>query len=250
MKVSPKYMVTLLKTIGDELWKIAPEGSKYQMVESYMKRWQEDIYNVYDEPIGKNFEIIRRPDNDCIDLMRTLSSINDDMLLIKIATDLGIETPGLLPITPEKFKNTLSNINTSAENDFKRAIELLYEKPAESIAIATSALDGLTITIINSGKLQTNKKPAGKKLTERMSFILKTYKQNHSDIFTEELKATTGNLNGLTSSIDNVRGRGTPVHGRENGKKLADDTIFASLVVNSVSTLGLFIWDFFNKYYK
>lgn len=75
-------------------------------------------------------------------------------IIIRIATDLRIPTPGFLPIVPEKFKNVLTDVNQNTCHNFERAIQNVYENPDGAVTLAASALDGIIKTILEHKKLQ------------------------------------------------------------------------------------------------
>ena len=89
--ISPLYMQRLKERVEDALWNLFTK-SKYRQVEEYVGRWYEsDDFNY------ENFSIYRKDDH--IDLGRTLAGMPND-ILIKVAADIGVETPGLLPVHP------------------------------------------------------------------------------------------------------------------------------------------------------
>lgn len=248
MKISPKYMINLISKIEDTLWGLSII-SKYQTVENYLKRWQEEEYDSYGNIAWENFHIVHQEGSKNIALRETLHGIKDDGLLIRIANDLGIETPGFLPLVPEKFKNVLVNNNENSKKAFERAISLTYEKPDEAIVLASSALDGIIKTILNDEHFSEKKIEGNKSLTKQASAIIRIFKEDFSDSFPEEIKAIAGNLNGLASSIDNLRSRRTLAHGHSDNEEIVADSYFAMLAVNSVATLGLFLWSYYNENY-
>ena len=90
--ISPKYRMKLLEQIRQAIWN---EYVSYERAELYISQW-----HVRDE-WTENFSILRNSKG--IDVLQTLNNI-DNETLIKIAIDLGIETPDFIPSVP-LFRN-------------------------------------------------------------------------------------------------------------------------------------------------
>ena len=91
--ISPKFQMQLVNKINEALFDLF-ETSKYKNVELYIKKWHEVDYNYNNFP-EENFEIVKKNDGN-IDLLSTLHNIYGELLL-KIAIDIGVETPDLIP---------------------------------------------------------------------------------------------------------------------------------------------------------
>ena len=114
MKISPLYKMDLIEQIEDILWN-KPNTSKYKYVYQYIKEWQEGyIYDGNWNEISTNFTITKNIEGN-IDLTTTLHSMPEDILL-KIALDLGIKIPILIPSIPQ--------IKLKLEKDYKYAYEI------------------------------------------------------------------------------------------------------------------------------
>lgn len=249
--VSPKYILDLIEQVEPAIWKAFPT-SKYKNVENYMKRWQngkeDDFGNIYDG----NFDIYYK-DNQHIDLDKTMHNMPDEYIL-GIATELGIETPGFLPIMPQKFKNILKDNNRTAYQNFERAIKNTYENPDESVLLATTVLDSLIKTILNNDKIKDKidfKIRKNGSLTEQANAIIKVFKkESSSSDCPKEIFTLTNNLSTLCKTLDDLRSDKTPAHGSLEEDYIVNDPLWAILVINTTVTLGIFIWDFFNKKYN
>lgn len=93
--ISPKYQMTLVRRISEAIW---AEYSSYAEALYYIKKWHEhnDDWN---NP-WENFSIFFKDQNQQkIDLQATLHNIDGDTLL-KMAIDLGLETPNFIPAIP------------------------------------------------------------------------------------------------------------------------------------------------------
>ena len=133
-------MQRLKEQVENALWNLFTK-SKYRQVEEYIGRWYEsDDFNY------ENFSICRKDNH--IDLGRTLACMPND-ILIKVAADIGVETPGLLPCIPV-MKNVLNQNNTNAYANFERAVKSVYDHPDQSVALAASTLEGIFKTILQN----------------------------------------------------------------------------------------------------
>src|SRR5690606_30651024 len=95
--ISPKYLMKLIADIEAALWDLFP-SSKYKNVRFYIEKWHKsELYN-RDNDYWENFAI-HIDNNNNIDLTRTLNGIDGETLL-KIAIDLGVETPDFIPSIP------------------------------------------------------------------------------------------------------------------------------------------------------
>lgn len=100
-QISPKYQMNIIQNINDKLYELF---KSYDDVEAYVCKWQ--VF--YDDFGNANF-YIQYKDNEHkkIDLKKTLHQIDGETLL-KIAIDLGLDTPDFIPSIP-MFKNELNH---------------------------------------------------------------------------------------------------------------------------------------------
>src|SRR5690349_21823043 len=97
--ISPKYLMKLVKAVHDAIWE---EYKTYKEVKIYIKKWHlEDDYGNW-----QNFEISFK-ENKEIDLLQTLHNMSGGDVL-KMAIDLGVDTPDFIPSIPT-FKNELKS---------------------------------------------------------------------------------------------------------------------------------------------
>lgn len=95
--------MNIAEKVETKLWN-ERESSKYKYVESYIERWH-DVANEDFSNYSENFHIYTKDDGtNNIDLNKTLNRMPGDILL-KIAYDLDIETPGYLPAVVEKIQD-------------------------------------------------------------------------------------------------------------------------------------------------
>lgn len=244
-------MMNLVSQVENALWNEF-ESSKYKNVEYYIRRWHEDdglppYYNVHEE----NFSIYWQ-DNDTnkIDLLKTLHNMPNE-IVIRIATDLGIPTPGFLPIVPEKFKNVLADANQNACHNFERAIQNVYENPDEAVTLATSALDGIIKTILEHEKLQELKtETSGKSLSKQVQLITKRLSEISCVECPQEISTLCSQIRSIGQTVDDLRSDKATAHGKLGEDYVINEPLWGALAVNACATVGIFLWELFNNKYK
>ena len=91
----------IVQNINDKLYELF---KSYDDVEAYIEKWRE----VYDDFGNANFYIqYKDEERKKIDSKKTLHQVDGETLL-KMAIDLGIETPDFIPSVPT-FKNELKS---------------------------------------------------------------------------------------------------------------------------------------------
>lgn len=239
--ISPLYMTQLADKVENKLWGFF-EGSKYKKVRRYIERWHsEEAYS------WENFEIyFIDDDHEKIDLGETLAKMPNE-ILIKIAIDMGVETPGLIPEIP-RFKNVLKESNENALQMFIQATKLIYEKPDEAVVLSESTLEGVVKTICNDSRLQidSNLVKAGpqKKLIKE---LIKALDLSAGVNMPPELSSLAEHLREASDSIREIRNSKTAAHGKIQDEYVIDDPLWAEFIVNSCATLGLFLYFFYKR---
>lgn len=236
--ISPSYLMKLVKMIQEAIWN---DYKSYKEVRFYIDKWHEPITFFNTE---ENFKIYSRGDED-IDLLRTLHNM-DDELLLKIAIDIGVETPNFLPSIPF-FKNEIKSDSSKAHDTFIKALKQIESDPALAIGLANSALESIVKDILKTKSI--SKKVNGKETLYKLSTtILKEFNLLDKD-HPSDIKLIGNSLLTVCQSIENLRSEKTDFHGRSNEDLLISDTVYAYLVVNSVTTVGLFLYMYFKKNY-
>jgi len=234
--ISPKYQMKLVKSVHDVIWK---EYKSYKEVRLYISKWHqvdEDWNNHWE-----NFQIVTKENNE-IDLLQTLHNINGSDLL-KVAIDLGVDTPDFIPSIPT-FKNEIKSDFKTAFETFSKAHKQIESDPSLAIGLANSALESIIKEILKDERI--NVKMKGKETLYKLSsIILKEFKLTNTD-FPKEIKTIGNSLLTINQAIEKLRSEKTTFHGKTEGDYIIGDTIYAYLVVNSVATVGLFL----NSYYK
>lgn len=249
--ISPRYMMKLISEVEQALWDEF-ETSRYKNVGLYIEKWHKSEgtppnYNDYEE----NFEIYWQDEHRTkIDLFTTLHRMPKE-IVIRIATDLGVPTPGFLPVVPEKFKNVLTEINQNACHNFERAIRNVYENPDESVTLAASALDGTIRTILEHEKLQELKaEVSGKSLSKQAQLITKRLSEMSNTKCPQEIITLCSQLRSIGQTIDDLRSDKATAHGKLGEEYVVDEPLWAALAVNTCATVGIFLWELFNNKYK
>lgn len=135
-KISPKYQMRIVQSINDKLYELF---KTYEDVEAYIEKWRD----VYDNFGNANFYILYK-DNECkkIDLKKTLHQIDGETLL-KMAIDLGLETPDFIPSIPT-FKNNLKSSYETAAQTFDKAFCNVEKDPNLAVGLANSDAKNVT----------------------------------------------------------------------------------------------------------
>ena len=222
-----------MKAVHDAIW---VEYKSDSDVKLYIEKWHES-YNYIN--CWEYFNIVST--HNKIDLLQTLHNMKGETLL-KVAIDLGVETPDFIPSIPV-FKNELKADFKTAYDTFTKAFKQIEENPSSAIGFANSALESIIKEILKDERLSS--KTTGKETLYKLALIiLKEFKltsvENPNDI-----KKIGNSLVSIAQSIENLRSEKTDFHGKTEGDYIIKDSIYAYLVVNSVTTVGLFL----NAYY-
>jgi len=238
MEISPKYMMKLVEQIEKALWK---EFIGYKNVEYYILKWQSE----YDYNSPPNFVI--HQSNNNIDLQKTLHNI-DGETLIKIAIDLGIETPNFLPSIP-MFKNVIKDEYNSAFDSFNKALSQIEINPDLAVGLANSTLESIMKHILVDEKVTVtwSKKDT---LYDLVSSVLKQFELYPKNELPKEIKSIGSKLLSISQSIEELRSDKTVLHGKLDKDYVIKDPLYAYFIVNSIASLGLFLISFYEKKYQ
>lgn len=235
--ISPKYQMKLVREVCDTIWQ---EFSSYKEVKLYIEKWQ------FTEPIQNHswekFKLATKDTGD-IDLLATLHNIDGETLL-KIAIDLGIDTPDFIPCIPT-FRNELKTSYEAAFSTFERAFKQIEEHPDLAIGLANSALESIIKEILKDDRINSKIK-ATETLYGLTTEILKIFQLYPTSEMPVEIKTIGSAFLSINQSVEKLRSEKTTVHGKTTGDYIINSPIYAYFVVNSISTVGLFI----NSFYK
>lgn len=242
--ISPKYLMSLIGKIEKTLWDTF-DYSKYRNVLHYITKWQnhtiDDRGNEYTD-----FEIYLNKQNE-IDLYETLHHINNETLL-KIAIDLGIETPDFIPSIPT-FRNEIKSDYKTASSTFEKAFKQIEEDPATAAGLANSALESILKEILKEDNIKTKFNP-NRTLYDLTQDVLKEFELYPNSSMPQEIKTIGSSLLAINQSIEKLRSEKTCLHGKTDTDYIIDDPIYTYFVVNSIATVGLFLKSFYEKKFK
>lgn len=241
MKVSPKYMIGLIDQIEKTIWE---QMTSYKNVEAYIKRWYESNGGAYWE----NFHIFYFQNaTDKIDLSATLRDIEDDELLFRIAIDLGIEVPGLVYSIPE-IKGILANGYETAAATFENALKKVSDEPATSVCCANSALESIIKHICQDSSMSyCNPKDTLYNLAQH---ILKEFKLYPCKDMEREIQIIGKGLLSVAQNIEAMRSKHADTsHGKTADDYIINEDLYSKFVLNAVTTVGLFLLNFYEKVY-
>lgn len=230
----------LVKSVSEAIWLEFPT---YEQVRYYIDKWREDNYepNGFNNDYWENFKVIEK-DNKKIDLLATLSSM-DGATLLKIAIDLGVDTPDFIPSIPT-FKNELKSEYKTAYDTFSKAYKQIETDPSLAVGLANSALESIIKEILKDDRI-SRKTTGGETLYKLTLIILKEFNLLN-DEHPKEIKTIASSFLAINQTIEKLRSEKTDFHGKTEDDYLINDTIYTYFIINSVATVGLFL----NTYYK
>lgn len=239
-KISPKYQMRIVQNINDKLYELF---KSYEDVEAYIEKWRD----VYDNFGNANFYILYK-DNERkkIDLKKTLHQIDGETLL-KMAIDLGLETPDFIPSIPT-FKNDLKSSYETAAQIFDKAFCNVEKDPNLAVGLANSALESIIKEILKDERLQVeyNDKDTLSKLIKN---ICKAFRFNNDTSLPQEVQTIAKSLIACSCAIEDLRSTKTEMHGKTQDDIIIDDPLCAYFIVNAVSTVGLFLLNYYKEKY-
>lgn len=239
-KISPKYKMTLIKDINDALWR---EYKTYKDVFYYLNAW----CVTYDK-FNANFYIYYKDnDNKNIDPIATLHNIEDDSLLLKIAIDLGLETPDYIPSIPT-FRNEIKSSYKTASTAFEKAYKCVETDPDTAVGLANSALESILKEILNDARITTtwNSTDTLYKLAKDLLDEFKLYPKSEMP---NEIKTIGSSMLSMCQAIEKLRSEKTMFHGKIEEDYILSNPLYVYYIVNSISTIGLFIIKFYEHFY-
>lgn len=232
--ISPKYLMTLIKKIESAIW---TEYKSYKEVKLYIEKWHVWDYN------WENFHIILKPSED-IDLLSTLHNIEGEVLL-RMAIDLGVETPDFIPSVPI-FRNEIKSSYPTASRTFEDAFKQIEEHPDIAIGLVNSALESIIKEILKDDRINIHVK-GNETLYSLVGEILKLLQLYPTSDIPKEIKTIGSSLLAISKSVEVLRSDKTKFHGKTDGDYIIDDSLYTYFVVNSVTTIGLFLKKYFEK---
>ena len=225
--------MNLFKSVSQAIW---DEYKSYRDAEIYLKQWHE-----HDDFNYENFTISRK--GGSIDVFTTISTMDDETLL-KVAIDIGVETPDFIPSIPQ-FRNELKSNFKNASAAFERAFKQIEEHPDVAIGLANSALEGIIKELLRDDRIKEQVKSTGTlySLTQELIKVLDVVSDKK---IPPEIKTIGRSLLAVNQSIEKIRSEKTAMHGKASNDYIVEDPMYTYFIVNSVATVGLFL----NSYFK
>ncbi|MFN4084715.1 MAG: abortive infection family protein [Spirosomataceae bacterium] len=236
--ISPKYQMKLAAEVEKAVW---DEYGSSKNVRYYIEKWHEydDKYNNWE-----NFSVVIKDDKN-IDLNATIHSMPGDILL-KVAIDLGVDTPDFIPSIPT-FKNEIKSEYKTAYDIFTKAFKQIESDPSTAIGLANSALESIIKEILKDERIKSKIK-RNETLYQLSSIILKEFNFTSTE-HPKEIKTIGNSLLTANQAIEKLRSEKTNFHGKTSDDFLIEDTIYAYFIVNSVATVGQFLIKFYKTKY-
>ena len=235
--ISPRYQMSIVQNINDRLFELY---KSYEDVANYLDKWH-IVYDCYGD--NENFYFyFKDEERKKLDVKKTLHHIDGETLL-KIAIDLGVETPDYIPSIPV-FKNELKSSYETASQTFEKAFKNVEEDPSLAVGLANSALESIIKEILKDDRIHVdwNEKDT---LSNLVKSICKAFKLTTDSEMPNEIKTISSSLLNACKAIDDLRSDKTIFHGKMDSNYVVTEPLYAYFIVNAVSTIGLFLLNFY-----
>ena len=229
--------MSIVQNINDRLFELY---KSYEDVANYLDKWH-IVYDCYGD--NENFYFyFKDEERKKLDVKKTLHHIDGETLL-KIAIDLGVETPDYIPSIPV-FKNELKSSYETASQTFEKAFKNVEEDPSLAIGLANSALESVIKEILKDDRIDVvwNEKDT---LSNLVKSICKAFKLTTDSEMPNEIKTISSSLLNACKAIDDLRSDKTIFHGKMDSNYVVAEPLYAYFIVNAVSTIGLFLLNFY-----
>lgn len=241
-EISPRFQMKLIKEVEEALLN---QYNNNKDILYYINKWHiaQDEYDGHWE----NFYIAFNS-HGSIDLVETLHGIKGE-LLIKIAIDLGVATPDFIP-SIANFRYELKSEYKTASAVFEKAMTQIEIHPDIAVSLANSALESIIKEIFSDERIIT-KPQQGKTLYDLAGELLKELQLYPNSDMPIEIRTIGSSMLAINQSIEKLRSEKTNAHGKSSGDYIIEDPLYTHFVVNSVTTIGLFLISFYkNKFPK
>lgn len=225
--ISPRYKLSPAEKVNEVLWN---EYGSYDRVLAYIEQWHEI------EDYWENFFIeFKDKDRKQISLYSTLCNMPGELLL-KVAIDMGVETPDYIPSIPT-FRNKIKENYKNASQTFEKAFREVEKDPSLAIGLANSVLESILKDILRAN--QASDYSEHDTLTELVRKCFKHFKKNDSSL-PSEIKSIANSIFNAAKSIEDIRSDKTSFHGKSSECEVISQPEYAYFVINAVTTIGLF----------
>ncbi|MBL0064977.1 MAG: abortive infection family protein [Bacteroidetes bacterium] len=217
---------------------ILKEFKTAKEISYYINKWHKSEIDWNNN--WENF-VIAKKENTEIDLLETLHNIPASDLL-KIAIDLGVDTPDFIPSIPT-FRNELKSDFKTAYDTFTKAFKQIESDPSIAVGLANSALESIIKEILRDGRIK-NKINGGETLHRLCLIILKEFNLINEE-HPKEIKTIAGSLINICQTIEKLRSEKTDFHGKTDDDYLIKDPVYTYFIINAVTTVGLFLISYY-----
>jgi hypothetical protein len=235
--ISPKYLMQLVRDVNEAIW---AEYKTYKEVRYYINKWHfsdTDGWGNYSE----NFAIVIK-ENKEIDLLSTLHNVGGRILL-QIAIDIGVDTPDFIP-SIAAFKNDLKSDYKTAYATFDKAFKQIETHPDIAIGLANSGLESIIKEIFKDHRIKIKPKD-GRTLYDLTNDLLKEFHLYPNSDMPIEIRTIGSSLLAANQNIERIRSTKTGFHGKVNEDYVVENPLYTYFIVNSVTTIGLFLKSFY-----
>ncbi len=143
-------------------------------------------------------------------------------ILLKVAIDLGVDTPDFIPSIPT-FKNALKAEYKTAYDTFNKAYKQIETDPSTAIGLANSALESIIKEILKDHRISAKVK-GSETLYKLSSIILKEFNLTNTE-HPKEIKTIGNSLLAINQAIEKLRSEKTNFHGKTSEDYLIEDSI-------------------------
>lgn len=238
-RILPSYKLALEKKVR------AAIDQKYTARDAtyYLEEWHES----YDDFGNCNFYLSYNDNNrEYLDLDATIHSIDGETLL-KIAIDLGIETPNYIPSIPI-FRNELKSNYQFASRTFEKAFREVESDPDTACGLAVAALESIIKEIMTDNRISLKCRDKGD-IVKLVEDILKAYSLLPNCGNIGEVKTLVSGLQKCATAMGEIRGDKSSLHGHKTGDIVITEPGSAYFVINSICSVGLYLIHIYNKQY-
>ena len=117
-----------------------------------------------------------------------------------------------------------------------------------AIGLANSALESIIKEILNDERvvITYNERDT---LSNLIKNICKAFKLNIDQNMPHEIRTLSSSLINACKAIEDLRSDKTEFHGKTDSNYLITESLYAYFIVNAVSTIGLFLLNFYKMKY-
>jgi hypothetical protein len=163
-----------------------------------------------------------------------------DQVILKLARELNIQTQFVTSNIGNELKNYLSiDGYQAAMHDFERALEYINTDPDQALGSASSTLESICKSILDSFKEQYPKDQSLQSLLKIVFSKMNLSLEGHAD---PDIRRVLGGLLSVAVGIGVLRSKYSGFHGKgteQKRKRLTER--HARLSVNAASTVGIFL---------